>query len=72
MTLADAVHGSIGSALDNLGGYLRCSSCGATMGLYRGDAGGYTAHGWPMCCGRTMTWWTQRQIDAGEAPPLWP
>ena len=23
---------------------------------------------WPKCCGRTMHWWTQRQIDEGEMP----
>lgn len=32
-----------------------------------GEAGArVTGGGWPKCCGYTMRWWTQRQIDAGE------
>jgi hypothetical protein len=62
------VHGAIGAALDPFGGLLRCETCRAVRILAAGDAGYYTAKGWPRCCGYTMRWWTQRQIDAGEMP----
>lgn len=52
-------------ALNDFGGYLRCGTCGATQPL--GNASErLTRAGWPKCCGYTMTWLTQRQIDAGE------
>jgi hypothetical protein len=50
-------------------GILRCAKCSSTQDL--GDTGHRLANGWPKCCGLTMTWWTQRQIDAGEMP-RWP
>ena len=56
-------------ALDGFGGYLRCESCGAHEPL--GNPGSrVTGGGWPKCCGYTMRWWTQRQIDAGEVPAV--
>lgn len=58
---------AIGGVLDHFGGILRCGTCGTTAPL--GNPGErITRTGWPSCCGYTMTWWTQRQIDAGEMP----
>jgi hypothetical protein len=59
---------SISESLDGFGGFLRCESCGNQRDLKTGDAGNYTATGWPKCCNLTMRWWTQNQIDSGEAP----
>lgn len=58
----------IGVALDKFGGVLRCGTCGYVYELQHGDTSHYTAKGWPKHCDRTMTWWTKRQIDAGEMP----
>jgi hypothetical protein len=58
----------IGESLDGFGGFLRCEECRTVKTMQVGDAGAYTAHGWPRCCGYTMRWWTQSQIDAGEVP----
>lgn len=57
---------SISDSLNGFGGFLRCETCHRQRDLKDGDAGYYTSHGWPKCCGYTMRWWTQRQIDAGE------
>jgi hypothetical protein len=57
---------AIGESLDKFGGYLRCETCHIGHTMKRGEAGYYTAHGWPKCCGLTMRWWTQRQIESGE------
>jgi hypothetical protein len=62
------VHEAIGSSLDGFGGRLRCETCRVGWALEPGMAGSYVARGWPKCCGYTMHWWTQRQIDAGEMP----
>lgn len=55
-------------ALDGFGGYLRCETCRRREEL--GDPGRRLMGlpGWPKCCGYTMRWWTQRQIDAGAVP----
>ena len=58
----------IGRDLDTHGGVLRCETCLTMHVLEPGDTGHYTAHGWPKCCGSSMRWWTQRQIDAREMP----
>lgn len=63
---ATGVHDAIGDALTPLGGYLRCETCRDGHPMAPGEAGRYTAAGWPKCCGYTMRWWTRRQIDAGE------
>ena len=65
---AQSVHTAIGASLDQFGGILRCETCRAERSMVPGDAGYYTAKGWPKCCGYSMRWWTQRQIDAGEMP----
>jgi hypothetical protein len=55
----------IGGALSGFGGVLRCETCRRIEPL--GDPGQrVTSTGWPKCCGYTMRWWTQRQINAGE------
>ena len=54
-------------ALLELGGYLRCETCGARREL--GDVGAKLAHGWPRHCGLTMRWWTALQVEAGEDQP---
>jgi hypothetical protein len=51
----------IASALSGFGGILRCTICKRERPL--GDIGGKLRHGWPKCCGYTMTWVTQRQLD---------
>jgi translation initiation factor 2 beta subunit (eIF-2beta)/eIF-5 len=56
----------INETLDRFGGFVRCETCGSTHDLAEGEAGEYMAHGWPECCGMTMRWWTQNQIDNGE------
>lgn len=62
------LHGAIGASLGQFGGVLRCETCRTQVHMSAGRAGRYTAQGWPKCCGYTMRWWTQRQIDAGEMP----
>ena len=62
-------HDDLHTQTEGFGGYLRCETCRAT-----GDVKPhYWQTGWPKCCGYTMRWWTQRQIDAGdvEAHPPW-
>ena len=54
--------GAIGTDLAVAGGVLRCSKCSAEQPL--GDVGLHLGHGWPACCGQTMTWVTQRQLSA--------
>lgn len=56
----------VSASLDQFGGYLRCETCRTVKQLEAGAAGRYTAKGWPSCCGHTMRWWTQQQIDNGE------
>lgn len=63
------LHNAIGASLDQFGGFLRCEECRTVIELQAGAAGRYTAKGWPTCCGQTMRWWTQRQVDAGEVTP---
>jgi hypothetical protein len=54
----------IAASLAGFGGILRCETCRHV----RPVSDGSTRTGWPKCCGYTMRWWTQRQIDAGEMP----
>lgn len=58
------IQDKIGRDLGSFGGFLRCESCRRIEHL--GDVGQKLAHGWPKCCGYTMRWWTQRQVDARE------
>lgn len=50
------------------GGFLRCEDCGHRRQL--GNLAANYRDGWPRCCGYTMRWWTQRQVDAGEVPEM--
>ena len=61
------IHDSIGDTLADFGGFLRCETCHTTEPL--GNVSRRLSGGWPRCCGYTMRWWTQRQIDAGEHLP---
>lgn len=56
--------GAITEEYNALGGLLRCRQCGHEQALHDGDAGRYLFNGWPEHCGYTMTWVTQRQLDA--------
>jgi hypothetical protein len=52
-----------GDVVSRFGGVLRCATCRRE----EKPLGRYMAIGWPTCChGHAMTWWTQRQLDAGE------
>jgi hypothetical protein len=53
-------------SLDGFGGYLRCTVCDSTADL--GEPSERQRRGWPTCCGYTMRWCTQAQIDRGEEP----
>lgn len=65
MTFApDHAVNEAGAAAQKLGGLLRCRTCGKQRPL--GDVSSKLAHGWPTCCGHTMEWITQRQLDAGD------
>lgn len=68
VTRVAGLHDAIAASLDPFGGRLRCETCRTGWAMEPGMAGRYTAKGWPRCCGYTMRWWTQRQIDAGEMP----
>lgn len=59
---AAGLHGAIASDLSLFGGVLRCLKCGREQSL--GDVGGHLGHGWPKCCGYTMSWVTLKQIAA--------
>jgi hypothetical protein len=60
----DSTIAAISAATQGFGGFLRCEMCGRRRNL--GNIARHYRHGWPRCCGYTMRWWTQRQIDAGE------
>jgi hypothetical protein len=53
---------------DAHGGFLRCETCRHCQPIKPATGGSYFQQGWPTCCGYTMRWWTQRQVDAGEVP----
>jgi hypothetical protein len=55
---------AITAHMPDFGGVLRCETCKRSRPL--GSIGYKLDHGWPKCCGYTMRWWTQRQIDEGE------
>ena len=49
------------------GGLLRCHHCGGERELDGEKIARYFDEGWPRCCGQTMEWITDRQLDK-EAP----
>ena len=65
---AAGLPGAITADLATAGGILRCGTCGAEQPP--GDLAAKLRHGWPKCCGYTMTWVTQRQLDEEAAPPV--
>ena len=67
MSPQDSTIAAVTQSLHSFGGFLRCETCRARLPL--GDIGYKLANGWPKCCGYTMMWWTQRQVDAGEVTP---
>ena len=64
-----SIHESIARDLRPVGGILRCEQCGHEEKLQNARIGGYLASGWPECCGYTMMWITQRQLDAAAGGP---
>lgn len=68
---AAGIHDAIGADMQGFGGILRCRSCGTTADL--GNVGSRLRDGWPKCCGYTMEWVTQRQLDEGylNDPDAW-
>lgn len=65
-TRLQAFHSDVDQITSRAGGILRCETCRRTDT----PKGEYWRTGWPRCCGYTMSWWTQRQIDAGEVDGL--
>jgi hypothetical protein len=62
---ATTLHSAIAADLSGFGGILRCTECGWTRPL--GDVACRLRSGWPECCGYTMTWVTQRELDEEKA-----
>ena len=59
---SDRTDGEIAvTRLHTFGGHLECGTCGKLAAL--NDIKNWLDHGWPECCGSTMRWWTQREID---------
>lgn len=52
----------VGADLQELGGYLKCTSCDHEQSL--GDVPTKLAAGWPKHCGYTMTWITENMVPA--------
>ena len=43
---------------NKFGGYLRCKKCGHEEGLTSQLVIQHFKYGWPMCCDKTMIWYT--------------
>jgi hypothetical protein len=55
---------AIAADLSGFGGVLRCTQdCGMPMRLDEERIARYLRDGWPKCCGYTMRWVTQRELD---------
>lgn len=63
---AQGIHSAIARDLAGLGGILRCGECGTQDSLTAYGIASYLRDGWPVCCGYTMTWITQKELDEGE------
>lgn len=48
--------------LKSFGGHLECTECGFKQPL--GNTTNKMNNGWPVCCGLTMHWYTQKELDA--------
>ena len=69
---AATVHTAIAADLSGFGGILRCTGeCSCRQDLSERQIAKYLRYGWPKCCGYTMRWVTQRELDesAGSPPP---
>lgn len=55
------LHDRVADDIAPFGGILRCNVCQTEAPL--GDIARNLRNGWPECCGYTMTWITQRQLD---------
>lgn len=61
---AQGVHAAIAADLEGFGGVLRCTgACKRESPLDEACIARYLRDGWPKCCGYTMRWVTQRQMD---------
>lgn len=61
----NGIHQKLGEELRGFGGILRCETCGHTRGL--GNIGNELQGGWPKCCGYTMRWVTDREMEEEQA-----
>ena len=62
--LATTLHSGIAADLSGFGGILRCAGeCGCEQALSEEQIVKYLRYGWPKCCGYTMRWVTQRELD---------
>lgn len=52
---AMGIQGKIARDVWPNGGILSCSRCGRVQSVTAENCGVYLAHGWPKCCGFTMT-----------------
>lgn len=57
------IHGGIAADVWPNGATVTCSECGRTETLSTGECGYCLGHGWPTCCGLTMT------METNPAPP---
>jgi hypothetical protein len=65
---AQSVVPGIAADLFKMGGALRCTKeCGSGMKLSEERIAKYLRYGWPKCCGYTMRWVTQRELDEEAA-----
>lgn len=61
---AQSVVPGIAADLAKMGGVLRCTGgCGCRQNLTEERIARYLRYGWPKCCGYTMRWVTQRELD---------
>lgn len=65
MRTGNEIAASIAESVNGFGGHLRCEVCGTMAPL--GRASGKVLNGWPKCCGYTMRWWTQSELDKAAA-----
>ena len=66
MTTTESTAAAIAADLTGFGGVLRCNTCQREQPV--GDITGNLRDGWPECHGYTMTWMTQRLLDAETTP----
>lgn len=58
------MHDKIAGNLTEFGGVLRCMECGKERPIGgKGQISHRLATGWPKCCGNTMRWVTDAELD---------